>query len=79
MHDGMVMANKGFQDKMFKLYTGQSLKGVSSADTRRLVSALQSILMTRSPSVLLSSSLWIFHSFFSVPSLTRSFFLVSVC
>ena len=31
MHDGMVMANKGFQDKLFKLYTGQSLKGVSSA------------------------------------------------
>ena len=28
MHDGMVMANKGFQDKLFKMYTGQSLKGV---------------------------------------------------
>ena len=30
MHDGMVMANKGFQDKLFKMYTGQSLKGVRS-------------------------------------------------
>ena len=29
MHDGMVMANKGFQDKLFKMYTGQTLKGVS--------------------------------------------------
>ena len=28
MHDGMVMANRGFQDKMFKLYTGESLKQV---------------------------------------------------
>eukprot|EP00290_Baffinella_frigidus_P013156 CAMPEP_0180144114 /NCGR_PEP_ID=MMETSP0986-20121125/16687_1 /TAXON_ID=697907 /ORGANISM="non described non described, Strain CCMP2293" /LENGTH=65 /DNA_ID=CAMNT_0022087849 /DNA_START=45 /DNA_END=242 /DNA_ORIENTATION=+ len=31
LHDGMVQANRGFQDKMFKMYTGQALHQESSS------------------------------------------------